>query len=133
MPPLDLDDLIPGPEEDLLPCGVCRKRFNRRRLFSHTAICQKVAVKKRIVYDSSRKRTEGIQTVNPTKPEPGASWTRSDWRRTHEELIATIQADKALRRPARSPDYTQCHIDCSRHGTELCQECASRNPVNWAR
>ncbi|KAL2085363.1 hypothetical protein ACEWY4_018683 [Coilia grayii] len=123
-------------------------------------ICQKSAAKRRKVFDSSRQRAEGtdISTVKPIKPksQSTASTAKSDkpeppkkqsnWRRKHEEFIATIRAAKGITQvmkdggplpppppPSYDPDYIQCPY-CQRRFNEsaadrhikFCKEQAAR-------
>ncbi|KAF5897489.1 zinc finger C2HC domain-containing protein 1A isoform X1, partial [Clarias magur] len=134
--------------EELLPCKVCGRNFFPKVLKKHMIICQKTAAKKRRVFDSSRQRAEGtdISTVKPIKPKPEPPKKVSNWRRKHEEFIATIRAAKGLDQvmkdggplpppppPSYDPDYIQCPY-CQRRFSEnaaerhikFCKEQASR-------
>nr|XP_023678176.1 zinc finger C2HC domain-containing protein 1A-like [Paramormyrops kingsleyae] len=106
----DFDGTETPPNEDLIPCKICGRRFFAKVLKKHTPICQKSSIKKRKVFDSSRQRAEGtdISTVKPLKPKlhitSSTSKTdkaeppkkQSNWRRKHEEFISTIRAAKGL-------------------------------------
>ncbi|KAF6101707.1 zinc finger C2HC-type containing 1A [Phyllostomus discolor] len=83
---------------ELLPCKICGRTFFPVALKKHGPICQKTATKKRKTFDSSRQRAEGtdIPTVKPLKPRPEPPKKPSNWRRKHEEFIATIRAAKGL-------------------------------------
>ncbi|KAI5620035.1 zinc finger C2HC domain-containing protein 1A [Silurus asotus] len=145
----DFDESV-AVSEDLLPCKVCGRRFFSSVLKKHMTICQKSAVKKRKVFDSSRQRAEGtdISTVKPLKPRPEPPKKQSNWRRKHEEFVATIRAAKGLSQvmkdggplpppppPSYDPDYIQCPY-CQRRFSEnaaerhikFCKEQASRIP-----
>ncbi|XP_076869467.1 LOW QUALITY PROTEIN: zinc finger C2HC domain-containing protein 1A [Brachyhypopomus gauderio] len=146
--------------EDLVPCKICGRRFFAKVLRKHVPICQKSAAKKRKVFDSSRQRAEGtdISTVKPLKPKlqssssssqsgkPEPPKKQSNWRRKHEDFIATIRAAKGLTQvikdggplpppppPSYDPDYIQCPY-CQRRFSEnaadrhikFCKEQASR-------
>ncbi|XP_058621187.1 zinc finger C2HC domain-containing protein 1A isoform X2 [Onychostoma macrolepis] len=138
----------PPVSEDLLPCKICGRRFFSKVLKKHMPICQKTAAKKRKVFDSSRQRAEGtdIPVVKPIKPKPEPPKKQSNWRRKHEEFIATIRAAKGLDQvmkdggplpppppPSYDPDYIQCPY-CQRRFSEnaadrhikFCKEQASR-------
>ncbi|OXB74211.1 UNVERIFIED_CONTAM: hypothetical protein H355_011639 [Colinus virginianus] len=112
----------------------------------HGPICQKTSAKKRKTFDSSRQRAEGtdIPTVKPLKPRPEPPKKPSNWRRKHEEFIATIRAAKGLNLkdggklpppppPSYDPDYIQCPY-CQRRFNEnaadrhinFCKEQAAR-------
>lgn len=133
---------------DLLPCKICGRTFFPLALKKHGPICQKTATKKRKTFDSSRQRAEGtdIPTVKPLKPRPEPPKKPSNWRRKHEEFIATIRAakglDQALKEggklpppppPSYDPDYIQCPY-CQRRFNEnaadrhinFCKEQAAR-------
>uniref|UniRef100_A0A8C0HEX4 Zinc finger C2HC domain-containing protein 1A n=1 Tax=Buteo japonicus TaxID=224669 RepID=A0A8C0HEX4_9AVES len=115
-------------------------------LKKHGPICQKTSAKKRKTFDSSRQRAEGtdIPTVKPLKPRPEPPKKPSNWRRKHEEFIATIRAAKGLNLkdggklpppppPSYDPDYIQCPY-CQRRFNEnaadrhinFCKEQAAR-------
>ncbi|KAF5926339.1 hypothetical protein HPG69_011470 [Diceros bicornis minor] len=133
---------------ELLPCKICGRTFFPVALKKHGPICQKTATKKRKTFDSSRQRAEGtdIPTVRPLKPRPEPPKKPSNWRRKHEEFIATIRAakglDQALKEggklpppppPSYDPDYIQCPY-CQRRFNEnaadrhinFCKEQAAR-------
>ncbi|XP_020829586.1 zinc finger C2HC domain-containing protein 1A isoform X1 [Phascolarctos cinereus] len=133
---------------ELLPCKICGRTFFPVALKKHGPICQKTATKKRKAFDSSRQRAEGtdIPTVKPLKPRPEPPKKQSNWRRKHEEFIATIRAakglDQALKEggklpppppPSYDPDYIQCPY-CQRRFNEnaadrhinFCKEQAAR-------
>uniref|UniRef100_A0A8C2JJH8 Zinc finger C2HC domain-containing protein 1A n=1 Tax=Cyprinus carpio TaxID=7962 RepID=A0A8C2JJH8_CYPCA len=138
----------PPVSEDLLPCKICGRSFFSKVLKKHVLICQKSAAKKRKVFDSSRQRAEGtdIPTVKPIKPKPEPPKKQSNWRRKHEEFIATIRAAKGLDQvmkdggplpppppPSYDPDYIQCPYCQRRFGEnaadrhiKFCKEQASR-------
>uniref|UniRef100_H2S7S3 Zinc finger C2HC domain-containing protein 1A n=1 Tax=Takifugu rubripes TaxID=31033 RepID=H2S7S3_TAKRU len=115
----------------------------------HAQICQSVA-KKRKVFDSSRQRAEGtdIPTLKPMKPKPEPPKKQSNWRKKHDDFIATIRAAKSVAHiikdggplpppppPTYDPDYIQCPC-CQRRFNEnaaerhikFCQEQAARMP-----
>ncbi|XP_073535578.1 zinc finger C2HC domain-containing protein 1A [Phyllobates terribilis] len=139
------DDFSP---ESLKPCKICGRTFLTPALKKHTPICQKSSAKKRKVFDSSRQRAEGteISTVKPIKAKPQPPKKLSNWRRKHEEFIATIRAAKGLDQiikeggelpppppPSYDPDYVQCPY-CQRRFNEnaadrhinFCKEQAAR-------
>ncbi|XP_026321292.1 uncharacterized protein LOC113231271 isoform X2 [Hyposmocoma kahamanoa] len=64
-PPVPTQPIIPVPPEPtgpqpLLPCPVCCRTFVPQSLSKHVKICEKMAVKKRKTFDSSRQRREGL-------------------------------------------------------------------------
>ncbi|XP_056378177.1 zinc finger C2HC domain-containing protein 1A [Hyla sarda] len=134
--------------EDFRPCKICGRTFLPAALKKHAPVCQKTLVKKRKVFDSSRQRAEGtdISTVKPIKPRPDPPKKPSNWRRKHEDFIATIRAAKGLGQilkeggelpppppPSYDPDYVQCPY-CQRRFNEnaadrhigFCKEQAAR-------
>lgn len=51
------DDDAPIPE-GLVRCSICKRNFAEDRIEKHQVICQKTKVKKRKVYDASKKRVQ---------------------------------------------------------------------------
>lgn len=147
------------PAEDLLQCDTCKRCFFPKVLEKHSKICQKSTAKKRKIFDSSRQRAEGtdISTLKPIKPKSQSSAAAekaeppkkpSNWRKKHEDFIATIRAAKNISQvikdggplpppppPTYDPDYIQCPY-CQRRFNEnaadrhikFCQEQAARMP-----
>ncbi|XP_037549742.1 zinc finger C2HC domain-containing protein 1A [Nematolebias whitei] len=145
--------------EDLSQCNTCKRWFFPKVLEKHSKICQKSTVKRRKVFDSSRQRAEGtdISTLKPIKPKSQSSAASekaeppkksSNWRKKHEDFIATIRAAKVLTQvikeggplpppppPTYDPDYIQCPY-CQRRFNEsaadrhikFCQEQTARMP-----
>uniref|UniRef100_A0A8D0H5J2 Zinc finger C2HC domain-containing protein 1A n=1 Tax=Sphenodon punctatus TaxID=8508 RepID=A0A8D0H5J2_SPHPU len=133
--------------EELLPCKICGRTFFPAALKKHLPICQKATIKKRKAFDSSRQRAEGtdIPVVKPLKPRPEPPKKQSNWRRKHEEFIASIRAAKGVNLtikdgklpppppPSYDPDYIQCPY-CQRRFNEnaadrhinFCKEQAAR-------
>ncbi|CAH2285456.1 zinc finger C2HC domain-containing 1A [Pelobates cultripes] len=132
--------------EELRPCKICGRTFFPGTLKKHILICQKASTKKRRTFDSSRQRAEGtdITTVKPVKQRPEPPKKPSNWRRKHEEFIATIRAARGINLkdggelpppppPSYDPDYIQCPY-CQRRFSEnaadrhisFCKEQAAR-------
>ncbi|KAK0131694.1 Zinc finger C2HC domain-containing protein 1A [Merluccius polli] len=147
------------PAEELTPCKICGRSFFPKVLKKHTPICQKAAAKKRKTFDSSRQRAEGtdIPTLKPIKAKVRIHLSRatkeppkkqSNWRREHEDFIATIRAAKGITQvikdggplpppppPSYNPDYIQCPYCQRRFGenaaerhVKFCREKAARMP-----
>ncbi|XP_028659269.1 zinc finger C2HC domain-containing protein 1A [Erpetoichthys calabaricus] len=137
-----------GPDEDLIPCKICGRTFFQAVIKKHITICQTHTTKRRKIFDSSRQRAEGtdISTVKPLKPKAEPPKKSSNWRRKHEDFIATIRAAKNLTQtikdggplpppppPSYDPDYIQCPY-CQRRFSEnaaerhinFCKEQAAR-------
>lgn len=139
-----------APAENLVQCHICNRCFFPKVLEKHSKICQKSAAKKRKVFDSSRQRAEGtgISTIKPMKPKAEPPKKPSNWRKKHEDFIATIRAAKNITQvmkeggplpppppPTYDPDYIQCPY-CQRRFNQnaadrhikFCQEQAARTP-----
>uniref|UniRef100_A0A3Q2NV59 Zinc finger C2HC domain-containing protein 1A n=1 Tax=Fundulus heteroclitus TaxID=8078 RepID=A0A3Q2NV59_FUNHE len=155
----EFEDGDAPPAEELSQCKICKRFFFPKVLAKHGKICQKTATKRRKVFDSSRQRAEGtdISTLKPIKPKSQSSAAShkaeppkkpSNWRKKHEDFIATIRAAKAATQvvkdggplpppppPSYDPDYIQCPY-CQRRFNEnaadrhikFCQEQAARLP-----
>ncbi|XP_055903996.1 zinc finger C2HC domain-containing protein 1C isoform X2 [Eupeodes corollae] len=99
------------------PCKLCNRFFNEDRLSKHEEVCEKMAMKKRKIFDASKHRVKGTEaekylkkplrgarTVakNPstistnTNSTTEASAKKSNWRKKHEEFIAAIRAAKEV-------------------------------------
>ncbi|XP_054893728.1 zinc finger C2HC domain-containing protein 1A isoform X1 [Poeciliopsis prolifica] len=148
-----------APGGDLSQCKICKRCFFPSVLEKHARICQKAAAKRRRVFDSSRQRAEGTD-ICVLKPMKAVSQTSaaahkaeppkkpSNWRKKHEDFIATIRAAKAATQamrvgaplpppppPTYDPDYIQCPY-CQRRFNEnaadrhinFCREQAARMP-----
>ncbi|KAL1006625.1 hypothetical protein UPYG_G00074630 [Umbra pygmaea] len=140
----DDQEVAPPSNEELLSCKICGRSFFAKVLKKHTPICQKAAAKKRKVFDSGRQRAEGteISTIKPIKPKSQTSTNsaravkpeppkkQSNWRKKHEDFIATIRAAKGITQimkdggplpppppPSYDPDYIQCPY-CERRFSE---------------
>ncbi|XP_037941708.1 zinc finger C2HC domain-containing protein 1C isoform X1 [Teleopsis dalmanni] len=110
---------IVTPPPGMATCNFCNRNFNEDRLAKHEQICQKMAKKKRKIFDVSKHRVQGTEaeqfvkkatktshTTKPTtmaKPSVAASTStnattskKNNWRQKHEEFIAAIRAAKQL-------------------------------------
>uniref|UniRef100_A0A8C2XF32 Zinc finger C2HC domain-containing protein 1A n=1 Tax=Cyclopterus lumpus TaxID=8103 RepID=A0A8C2XF32_CYCLU len=146
-----LADSDAPPAGDLTQCNTCSRWFFPKVLVKHAKICQKSATKKRKVFDSSRQRAEGtdLPTLKPLKPKAEPPKKPSNWRKKHEDFIATIRAAKVVSQvmkdggplpppppPTYDPDYVQCPF-CERRFNQgaadrhikFCQEQAARMPT----
>ncbi|XP_038142734.1 zinc finger C2HC domain-containing protein 1A isoform X2 [Cyprinodon tularosa] len=146
----EFEDVDAPPAEDRTQCKICKRFFFPKVLEKHAKICQKAATKRRKVFDSSRQRAEGtdISTLKPIKPKAEPPKKPSNWRKKHEDFIATIRAAKAATQvvkdggplpppppPSYDPDYIQCPC-CQRRFNQnaadrhikFCQEQAARMP-----
>ncbi|XP_034416545.1 zinc finger C2HC domain-containing protein 1A isoform X2 [Cyclopterus lumpus] len=147
----EFEDSDAPPAGDLTQCNTCSRWFFPKVLVKHAKICQKSATKKRKVFDSSRQRAEGtdLPTLKPLKPKAEPPKKPSNWRKKHEDFIATIRAAKVVSQvmkdggplpppppPTYDPDYVQCPF-CERRFNQgaadrhikFCQEQAARMPT----
>ncbi|XP_050083707.1 mucin-21 [Anopheles aquasalis] len=142
---------VDGPvPEGLARCDICSRNFADDRIEKHRTICQKTKAKKRKVFDVTKQRVAGTeaekyvlkargkgaagaarkQSSQQQQQQSGAAGAgkQSNWRKKHEEFIATIRAAKELKAhlakggklsdlppppPSENPDYVQCP-HCSR-------------------
>ncbi|XP_034562806.1 zinc finger C2HC domain-containing protein 1A isoform X2 [Notolabrus celidotus] len=146
----ELEDDCTPPAEDLVECRICQRSFFPKVLEKHAKICNKTQSKRRKVFDSSRQRAEGtdISVLKPLKSKAEPPKKQSNWRKKHEDFIATIRAAKGITQvmkdggplpppppPTYDPDYVQCPF-CQRRFNEgaadrhikFCQEQAARMP-----
>ncbi|XP_029611066.1 zinc finger C2HC domain-containing protein 1A-like [Salmo trutta] len=91
---------------------------------TYLPICQQAPAKTRKMFDYGKQRAEGteIYIFKPVKPKPEPSKKQSNWRRKHEDFIATIRATKGLTQvrggaPTYVTDYVQCP-SCQRRFSE---------------
>ncbi|XP_063708206.1 dual specificity protein kinase splB isoform X2 [Culicoides brevitarsis] len=63
-------DVIPSNDIqlELVPCPICTRKFVPESLTKHVGICEKMAMKKRKVFDSSRQRIEGTELASYRPP-----------------------------------------------------------------
>lgn len=157
----EFEDGEAPPAEELTPCKICGRSFFPKVLKKHVPICQKAAAKKRKTFDSGRQRAEGtdIPTLKPIKAKSSTSSVKaeppkkpSNWRRKHEDFIATIRAAKGITQvlkeggplpppppPSYDPDLIQCPY-CQRRFSgnaaerhiQFCREKAARMPKGKA-
>lgn len=66
-----ITDEIPN-DFQLLPCTVCNRSFESKRLEAHVRICRKVSTSQRPVYDGKRHRTKGTELEQFLKTHRGA-------------------------------------------------------------
>ncbi|XP_050069483.1 zinc finger C2HC domain-containing protein 1C [Anopheles maculipalpis] len=152
--------------DGLIRCDICSRNFATDRIEKHRQICQKTKSKKRKVFDitkhrvqgtdaesfvlkgkksstgpggavASRKQSSQLSTVNNSVSAAAAAGSKqSNWRKKHEEFIATIRAAKEMKAhlarggklsdlppppPSENPDYIQCP-HCSRRFNQTAAE-----------
>lgn len=83
LPPLwspqpKITDEIPN-DFQLLPCTICNRRFESKRLEAHVRICRKVSTSQRPVYDGKRHRTKGTELEQFLKTHRAAEATKVGW------------------------------------------------------
>lgn len=66
-----ITDEIPN-DFQLLPCTICNRSFEGKRLEAHVRICRKVSTSQRPVYDVKRHRTKGTELEQFLKTHRGA-------------------------------------------------------------
>lgn len=74
-PQARITDEIPN-DFQLLPCSVCSRSFESRRLEAHVRICSRVSSSRRPVYDGKRHRTKGTELEQFLKSHRGAEATK---------------------------------------------------------
>lgn len=97
-------------------CQFCQRNFNEDRLQKHEAVCGKVAVKKRKIFDASKHRVKGTEAekyvakkvkglavapkpspvIAAVKTAPSDGSKKSNWRQKHEEFINAIREAKKV-------------------------------------
>ncbi|KAK9891168.1 hypothetical protein WA026_013485 [Henosepilachna vigintioctopunctata] len=130
--------------DDLLECSYCGRRFAADRVQKHEDVCSKTNKKQRKTYDAFKHRVQGTEieqfcsgkkkgSKSSKKPMMVTSGqNKKNWRRTHEEFIATIRSAKMTQAhlasggklsdlppppPSSNPDYVQCP-SCGRRFNE---------------
>ncbi|KAL1512749.1 hypothetical protein ABEB36_002288 [Hypothenemus hampei] len=148
----------PVVRDDLAECKNCGRRFATDRLGVHEEICQKTARKRRKAYDATKHRVQGTELESYVKGGKKVTSSKKgklkdaankddnkisakaskagNWRKTHEEFIATIRAAKQAQAyvakggklsdlppppPSTNPDYVQCP-HCGRRFNEAAAE-----------
>ncbi|KAL3289240.1 hypothetical protein HHI36_003672 [Cryptolaemus montrouzieri] len=132
--------------DDLQECSYCGRRFATDRVHKHEDVCSKTNKKQRKAYDAFKHRVQGTELEQfavggrkkgakfiPKKPPAiPIGQSKKNWRRTHEEFIATIRSAKMAQAhiasggklsdlppppPSSNPDYVQCP-SCGRRFNE---------------
>ncbi|KAG7505238.1 hypothetical protein JOB18_026671 [Solea senegalensis] len=143
-------------QENTAQCNTCKRWFFLMSLNTHAKICEKLTSKKRQVFDSRKQRVKGTDIAAFSQKSKHFSATvtteaskkTNNWRKTHEDLIATVRAARACSKamkegvplppplPAQiNPDYIQCpycqrrfnDIAAGKH-IEFCKKQALRMP-----
>ncbi|XP_039756119.1 uncharacterized protein LOC120630871 isoform X3 [Pararge aegeria] len=117
-PPVPTHPIAPvAPEPSgplpLLPCPVCDRTFVPQSLAKHVKICEKMTVKKRKTFDSSRQRREGVSTPSDCNLENSPFIEKSPPNTAKTTLKPKTQSvRKAIMKPAA--DLQKCP-HCSRN------------------
>ncbi|XP_061877125.1 zinc finger C2HC domain-containing protein 1A isoform X1 [Entelurus aequoreus] len=122
----EFEDGDAPPAGDLAQCNTCKRMFFPKVLDKHSKICQKSAAKKRKTFDSSRQRAQGtdIPTLKPLKPKAEPPKKPSNWRKKHEDFIATIRKSRG-KKDANADETTSFKDAPSLHNEDLeqCPHC----------
>ncbi|XP_011206917.2 serine-rich adhesin for platelets isoform X6 [Bactrocera dorsalis] len=92
-------DPYPDAPTQLVPCPICQRTFNPVTLQKHVGICEKMATKKRNVFDSSRQRREGTELASYPLPKnfglpPAKQETRGQSPKPLQHIASPILARK---------------------------------------
>nr|XP_045600284.1 basic salivary proline-rich protein 2-like isoform X3 [Procambarus clarkii] len=121
------------PPPGLESCKICGRNFAPDRLEKHETICAKSQAKskKRKAFDPVKMRTKGTEAevyiakgkhlVDPPKAKP----KKKDWKKQHEDFIATIRAAKAGTEPP--PTDNSDYIPCPHCGRKFAEAAADRH------
>ncbi|XP_064107731.1 serine/arginine repetitive matrix protein 1-like isoform X2 [Macrobrachium nipponense] len=128
-----------GPAKSSVPpglasCKICGRNFAPDRLEKHEAICakSKAKAKKRKVFDPVKMRTKGTEAEKfvakgkhlektPAKPK------KVDWRKKHEDFIATVRAAKGMSGYEAPPLDTSDYVECPHCGRKFAEGVAERH------
>ncbi|OXA60064.1 serine/arginine repetitive matrix protein 1 isoform X2 [Folsomia candida] len=136
-----------SPPPGMNECKVCGRFFAPDRIAKHESICKKVTTRKRKVFDPTKMRMQGTEAepyirIVSAKPKiaPKAAAAQGkkkvDWRKKHEDFIATIRAAKEYQAhvskggnpndlppppPSDTSDYIKCP-HCARSFSEAAAE-----------
>ncbi|XP_053649211.2 NHS-like protein 3 isoform X2 [Cherax quadricarinatus] len=119
------------PPPGLESCKICGRNFAPDRLEKHETICAKSHAKdkKRKVFDPVKMRTKGTEAEKyiakgkhleaPPKPK------KKDWKKQHEDFIATIRAAKSGTEPP--PIDNSDYVTCPHCGRKFAEASAERH------
>lgn len=119
------------PPPGMVSCKICGRHFNSDRIEKHQAICTKAAskAKKLKVFDPIKMRTQGTESEKFVKKgvhlKPTPKPKKKDWRKQHEDFIATIRAAKSGNAPP--PTDNSDYIDCPHCGRKFSESAADRH------
>ncbi|CAL4122587.1 unnamed protein product, partial [Meganyctiphanes norvegica] len=114
-------------------CKICGRNFNDDRIEKHVGICAKSAAKakKKKVYDPAKMRTKGTEAEKyvargehlKEHPKP----KKVDWRKKHEDFIATVRAAKGIEGYEAPPMDTSDYVQCPHCGRKFNEGVADRH------
>ncbi|KAK4292142.1 hypothetical protein Pmani_035071 [Petrolisthes manimaculis] len=119
------------PPPGMAGCKICGRNFNEDRLEKHQTICSKNAnkAKKRKVFDPVKMRTKGTESEKFVKKglhlKPTPKPKKKDWRKQHEDFIATIRAAKTGGEPP--PTDNSDYVECPHCGRKFSESVADRH------
>nr|XP_027238120.1 translation initiation factor IF-2-like isoform X2 [Penaeus vannamei] len=117
----------------LAGCKICGRNFAPDRLEKHESICAKsqAKAKKRKVFDPVKMRTKGTEAETYVKR--GAHLKdlqqpkKADWRKKHEDFIATVRAAKGIKGYEAPPMDTSDYVQCPHCGRKFSEGAAERH------
>lgn len=117
----------------LASCKICGRNFAKDRLEKHETICAKTKAKakKRKVFDPVKMRTKGTEAEKfisrgkhlEKTPKP----KKVNWRKKHEDFIATVRAAKGVKGYEAPPMDTSDYIQCPHCGRKFAEGVADRH------
>ncbi|XP_037780014.1 neurofilament heavy polypeptide-like isoform X3 [Penaeus monodon] len=119
----------------LAGCKICGRNFAPDRLEKHESICSKTQAKakkrKNKVFDPVKMRTKGTEAEKYVKR--GAHLKelqqpkKADWRKKHEDFIATVRAAKGIKGYEAPPMDTSDYVQCPHCGRKFSEGVADRH------
>ncbi|XP_068204188.1 zinc finger C2HC domain-containing protein 1C-like [Palaemon carinicauda] len=127
-----------GPTKSSVPpglasCKICGRNFAPDRLEKHETICAKTKAKakKRKVFDPVKMRTKGTEAekfvARGKHLEKAPKPKKVDWRKKHEDFIATVRAAKGIKGYEAPPMDTSDYIQCPHCGRKFSEGVADRH------
>lgn len=113
-------------------CPVCERNFNSDRIEKHKTICQKsqAKAKKRKVFDPVKMRNKGTEAEKYVARGLHLKEVKSkkkDWRKQHQDFIATVRAAKGVKGYEAPPLDTSDYIECPHCGRKFNQAAGERH------
>ena len=105
-----------GEEQQLIPCGVCGRKFAADRIAKHQSVCTTTSGKQRKKYNSAQRRLDGLDGVPPPSSKRGVSSeppkVKADWKAKSAALRGALQSAREVSeamksgKPLPPPTYT---------------------------